>query len=348
MIYINGKFLTQKMTGVQRVAYELTKRLISLDDRIFVVVPNGKLRYEYEIPSERIKRMGLSKGVLWEQIELPIFLGKDLLINLGNVAPLFHKRNVVMIHDVIWLRYPESYSKAFVKFYTFLIPRLVKRAMKILVVSKTSMEDLVNYFSVPEEKISVVYPGISEKFTFKNLKRENFILWVGTNRKHKNVENLLKAFYIVLNNLREDFKLLLVGLTEKDLLKDYGADYERVKGKVILKEFVSDEELVNLYNRAYVFAFPSLYEGFGLPPLEAMACGCPTVVSNRGSLPEVCGDASFYVNPESPESIAEGIISVIKEEDLRESLISRGFERAKFFNWNKSTEEVYNLIRDLL
>jgi glycosyltransferase involved in cell wall biosynthesis len=350
MVIINSKFLIQNLTGVQRVAFNVSKLLVDkYKDRFLLFAPKGAFNPKYAelLAKDPSFITGKTSSVVWEQIELPIFAKRKnaVILNLGNSGPIFYKRNVVVIHDLLWLRFPKSYSSTFRAWYASMIPRLLKNALKIITVSKASKQDILENFKIPGEKIEVIYPGVDLK-TFKplDLKRENFILWVGSTRFHKNLHGLLKAFMILKEGYKIEHKLTLVGICAENV-KDIISE-SLTKGIIFIKE-ADDLTLSNLYNRASFFVFPSLYEGFGLPPLEAMACGCPVVVSNAGSLPEVCGEGAVYCDPYDPEDIAHAMYKVLTSEDLRKELIKKGLERSKMFSWERTAEQVLKVIEEI-
>jgi len=351
MVIINSKFLTQNLTGVQRVSFNISKILANkFKERFLLFAPKGLFNPKYaEILKGNLPLLcGQTKGLVWEQIELPLFAKQRdaIILNLGNSGPIFYKKNVVVIHDLLWLKFPQAYSRKFRAWYGFMIPKLLKNASKIITVSKRSRVDILEHFNISEDRLQVVYPSVDvDIFKLLNLKRENFILWVGSMRFYKNIHGLLEAFKILKNAYKIEHKLALVG---SDSEKVKGIINKKLAKDIIFIRDVDDIILLNLYNRATLFVFPSLYEGFGLPPLEAMACGCPAVVSNAGSLPEVCGDAVVYCNPYDPEDIARAMYEVLNSEDLRNYLVQKGFERVKMFSWEKTAREILKIIEEVV
>ena len=351
MVIINSKFLVQNLTGVQRVAFNVAMKLAQLQKHNFLIfMPNKKIKHFYKdlfkqgIPIIK----GFTQGLIWEQIELPLFAKRKraIILNLGNSGPVFYDKNITLIHDLLWLKYPNSYSTMFSKWYAFMIPKLIKNSLKIVTVSQTSKRDIVEYFNIPEEKVSVVYPGVDTNlFKPLNFERENFILWVGSAKFYKNIYGLINAYRILMFDYKISYKLFIVGFDSAKI--KLNLEKELVENITFIDK-VNDEVLLNLYNRALVFVFPSFYEGFGLPPLEAMACGCPVVVSEAGSLPEVCGDSAIYCNPYDPHNIARSIYQVITSKELRDFLVKKGLERVKFFSWDRTAKEIINIIEELL
>ncbi len=346
-IAVNGRFLTQRLTGVQRFAFELSKRLVVKNQSIKLFVPNSPLNVSYVgLKAGYIVKKGFLKGQFWEQLDLPLASRGKLLLNLANTAPLLKKYQIVTIHDLAFLRYPECFSTSFVKWYSFLIPRVVENSVKILTVSYFSKKEIIRFLGIPPKKIVVIYNAVSEKFFYDPaVKKENIILAVGSLDPRKNLVRLVTAFKQL--NLR-DYTLFIVGQQNK-IFRNYELK-SLIKSlpNVKLTGYLTDNELVKLYQKAKLFVYPSIYEGFGLPPLEAMACGTPVVVSNVASLPEVCGDAAYYINPYDIESIANGIYTVIQDELLQKELIRMGIKRVKVFDWDRSVERLMKVIEEQL
>jgi glycosyltransferase involved in cell wall biosynthesis len=307
----------------------------------FTAVPDGSAPYS-----------------LAEQFTVPMDLRRhkvDLLHEPHYVLPpLVPCRAVVTIHDCIHLRFPQylphrlahTYARAFLWTATH-------QANRIITVSEASKRDILQYFRIPPEKIEVIYNGIDERFWMPPDADEmgrvseryqltsQFILYAGNIKPHKNLERLIEAFHQLRRSGFDELKLLIIG----DEISKYATLRRAVHRYKLHKHvrffgFVSDQTLAALYRLAAVFVFPSLYEGFGLPPLEAMASGTPVVTSNVSSLPEVVGDAALLIDPYSPEAIANGIRMVLTDPVLREDLRTRGLARAKEFSWARSVERV--------
>ncbi len=273
------------------------------------------------------------------------------------LPPLVPCTSVVTIHDCIHLMFPQylpnrlAYSYARASLWA-----AARKAERILTVSETSKTDILRFCSVPAERVVVAYNAIDDRFSVRppreliDRTRERyqldgpFALYVGNIKPHKNLERLIDAFHLVRREGFERLKLLIIG----DQILKYprlrrAVDRYKLHKHVRFLGFVPDETLAALYRLATVFVFPSLYEGFGLPPLEAMASGTPVVASNCSSLPEVCGDAAVLVDPYSAESIAEGIRRVLADPDLRASLIERGLSRVGDFSWESSVRRVHEV-----
>jgi glycosyltransferase involved in cell wall biosynthesis len=351
-IYINSRFLTQKITGSQRFAIEISRQLKKILPEARFVSPKNIIHYDIAKELE-VESFGKLTGHLWEQIELPLYLrkkGSPLLLNLVNTAPIFYKNKMVVIHDISWKHFPDAVSKKFYLWYKFLIPKISKTSKSIFTVSNFSKKDISEGLNVDINKFEVVYNAISENFKFLNISREKIILSVASLQPYKNLEGLIKAFIVLKNkNKFFDFKLVLVGgYNKKVFAKTNVFELSKNREDIVFTGYLPDEKLVEYYNRASLFVFPSFFEGFGLPPLEAMACGCPCVVSNAASLPEVCGDAVVYCNPYDPEDIARAMYEVLNSEDLRNYLVQKGFERVKMFSWEKTAREILKIIEEVV
>jgi len=351
-IVINARFLTQPITGVQRFAIELSKRLKQqLDFEIEFVSPRDIINHE--IAEElNAKSIGYFSGHLWEQIDLPIYLRKrnGFLINLCNTAPVFYKNQIVTHHDITYIKYPESFSKKFIKFYKLIVPLILKNSKRIITVSEFSKTEISDYYRIPKEKFTIIYNGVDKKkFTTKktyNSSEHKYILAVSSQNFHKNFHGLIKAFRNTKDNLNE-VDLLIVGSTTGKSFNNLDLDISDLKeqGRIHFLGRVDDKELVQLYQNAWFFIFPSLYEGFGIPPLEAQACGCPVIVSDIASMPEVLSNSVLYFDPCSELDLEKKILLVYDNIALREKLIKQGLENIEKFSWEKSAETLCKIIR---
>lgn len=354
-IYINGRFLTQKITGVQRVALELTKAIDNhldqepalLEKFSFQIIHPKPAVTSYKFKHIGVLAKGLFKGHLWEQVELPIIARGGLLINFCNVAPLVKRNQIVMIHDTAVFVYPEAYSLLFRVWYKINYTVASACTRKILTVSEFSKSELIKYLGLAKEKIDVIYPasafiGSKARAAGTDI-ASKYILAVGSLNPQKNLLGVLNAFK-ELNDL--NLQLLIVGGKNESVFKSISFPAD-VGEKVKFLGYVSDEELIKLYSEALCFVFPSFYEGFGLPPLEAMSCGCPVIVSNRASLPEICGDAAILCNPFDARQIANSVRLLYSDEHERQEYILRGYERLKKFGFDQSALKLLKSISDI-
>ena len=301
-----------------------------------------------------------------EQVHIPMVLrreGVDLYHAPHYVLPpLTQCKSIVTIHDVIHLLFPQYLPNRLAHLYARAsLWAAARRADRILTVSETSKHDILWRFKIPAEKVTVIYNAIDERFNVEpsdeQVQRvreryqldEQFILYVGNIKPHKNLERLIDAFDRLRASGFPHVRLLIIG----DEISKYPALRRAVHVHKLHKEvrflgFVPIETLAVLYRLADVFVFPSLYEGFGLPPLEAMASGAPVVTSNVSSLPEVVGDAALLVDPYDSESIADGMRQLLTDDDLRATLRARGFARAKQYSWQQSIEQVHRIYGEVL
>ncbi len=314
----------------------------------------------------KLSRLPTSRPVvriLWEQVVQPFALRKervDLLHALAFVTPLLSPcPMVVTIYDLSFLLYPESF-KRFKRFYLGLFTRLsARRARRIIAISESTKRDVVRLLGVPPEKVEVIYCGIDEAFrplaplppqswgergevaAFRSKRGlpERFILFVGTIEPRKNVTRLIEAFAdlrFAICDLR-----LVIGGAKGWFYQDVFARVEELglEGQVMFPGYIPVSELPLWYNAAELFVYPSLYEGFGLPPLEAMACGTPVITANTSSLPEVVGEAGLTVDPLDVEGLAKAMRRVLGDEALRQEMRKRGLQRARGFSWTKTAQE---------
>ncbi len=349
MVFINSRFLTQRLTGTQRWATELTGEVIRLTQDVELIAPAGGLTLR-EIENARIHRHGRLRGHLWEQMELPAYLkkgGSPLLLNLCNTAPLRYSPQIVTVLDLSFLRNPRWFSRSFYMYYRFLVPRIVRRAERVITISEFSKRETMELLCVPEEKIRVVYCGVSALEVDENSPNRygSYILAVSSLEPRKNLENLILAYRRLSP---PGIRLVVAGSCNDRVFGNSAtAGLSGNDGDVIFTGYITDTELATLYRHALVLVYPSFYEGFGLPPLEAMAQGCPVVTSCVASLPEVCGEAAVYVDPHDVEDIRRGIQKVISDRGLREELEKKGMERAKLFSWKASARRLLDVIREV-
>lgn len=358
MLCINARFLTQPITGVQRYAYEITTKFSCQYDDVCLLLPNRLIdRYLPDLQTV-ITRTSLT-GHSWEQIVLPRYIKRykgNVLFSPCNTGPLEITNQVVTIHDAAIFARPEGFSPNFVRWYRFLLPRLAQQVAHIITVSEFSKQELLKYFKVPPSKISVIYNGVDRRFSpqpidmlaqFINKKKlpERYVFTLGSRAKNKNFLGLLKAWEMLVNdgNL-QDVWLVIAGGIAKALQADELSNMVNSLPRVIDLGYVTDEELPLLYSGAELFVFPSFYEGFGLPPLEAMACGTPVVISNTASLPEVVGDAGITVNPYDVEDIARGMYMVLTKSDYRNNLSIKSLHQAGSFNWEESAKQTIDIL----
>ncbi len=347
-LYVNGRFLSQPRTGVQRYATELVRQwdqmlgdgdLEAGRDEIVVLTPPGADE-KHALENIRVQVVGRLGGNLWEQIDLPRFAAGHRLFNPCNIAPWIRRGSqIVTIHDASVFAVPEAYSLLFRLKHRVLYRRFAETATCIITVSEFSKRELVRWCHIPADRISVIYSGCEHIlaqpadygiFERLHVGSRPYILAVGSNSAHKNLAAVLQ-----LPDLLKEagLDLLIAGGT-------YGRVFQQTRyethSNVRWLGFVTDAGLRALYERAAVFAYPSFYEGFGFPALEAMACSCPVILSNAASLPEIGGTAALYCDPADPRTLASAVRVVIADTEKRRDLVARGLERAREFNWRRS------------
>ncbi len=331
---VNGRYAGKRLTGVQRYAMEIVRRLGA---RCRVVQTDA--------------RDGI-RGHRWEQATLPRACRGSLLWSPCNTGPLLVRQQVVTIHDATYADASECFSRPFAAWYQFLIPRLARRVRRVMTVSEFSRNRLADLTGVDPANIDVIYNGVDGRFAPPALeavaavRREHdlpgpYVLTLGSIEPRKNLATLLKAWPLVAER-RPNLTLAIAG-GGNAIYADAAVD-PRSLPRVKLLGYVDDANLPALYGGCETFVFPSTYEGFGLPPLEAMACGAPVVCSNATALPEVVGDAAVLIEPRDAGAMAEAIVSLTDDVALRADLFGRGRARAARFSWDASAEQVWQVL----
>ncbi|MEF3279926.1 MAG: glycosyltransferase family 4 protein [Elusimicrobiota bacterium] len=319
--------------------------------KVYLLGDREKIRKFLSVEDEKIIDFNTNIYTLTEQLLYPVKIYScDIFWSPHYNIPLLPikaKKLMVTIHDVYHLAFKNTLTLK-QKLYADLMFYVATRKPDIILTdSNFSKKEIIKYTKT-SKNIEVVYNAVDEKLFFSsdNVSKEDYILYVGNIKPHKNLIRALEAFSLIKNS---KLKFKIVGKYENFITFDKKA-IEKINNnseRVELTGYVDNDKLRYLYQKAKLLLFPSLYEGFGLPPLEAMACGCPCVVSNVASLPEVCGDAAYYVDPYSVENIAEGIEKVLADESLRQDLIRKGFENIKRFSWEKSANKIIEIIESL-
>jgi glycosyltransferase involved in cell wall biosynthesis len=346
MIIVNARFLTQKITGVQRFAIEISKILHKLNDQITFVTPHNISDQNLANELGAIV-IGTNKGTIWEQIDLRYYLilkHKPLLINFCNTGMLFYNKQIVTIHDMSYKVNPKWFSKRFYMWYSFLIPKIANRSSKILTVSNSSKKDIVKFLKIRPDKISVIYNSsyLNTNNNFEQVIEEKYLLSVSSLDSRKNLNNLIEAY----KKINIKIKFIIVGLKNDNFV--FASNKDFLDDNIIFKGYVSDNELTSLMNNAEAFVYVSFYEGFGLPPLEAMSLGCAVIVSDIPAHREVCGNAALYADPYSVEDIKNKINDILLNDKLKRKLIIEGKKNIKRFDWFVSAEKVLQNINEIV
>jgi glycosyltransferase involved in cell wall biosynthesis len=353
---INGRFLTQRVTGVQRYAYEIVTAIDELLSHgrypaitLRLVLPPGAW-ITPSLSNIEIYRSRFGSGHAWDQAIVP-FCAEAGVLSLGNFGPVFARNHIVCIHDANTFLLPESYARSFGLVYRSLLPLVGNRARRVATVSRFSANMLVRYGIAREEKIFIAANGYEHVLRWDakraqlpllvTLKRP-YILLLGSSAKHKNVGIILEQ----AQAFDEAGIDIVVAGGSSGIFAANEPTVQRPN--VHYAGFVGDNELAALYENALCLAFPSKTEGFGIPPLEAMAKGCPVVSSNAASLVEVGGDAVLYADPDDGARWRDTIIGLSKNESLRATLATKGRQRATLFSWKRSAELYLTEISQLL
>jgi len=376
-IVIDARMYGLEHTGIGRYVINLIDQIDELSSRkrdknSYLLLLRKKYFDSLKFKSEKIKKIlaDYEHYSLKEQILLPIQLSRlkaDLVHFPHFNVPLFwFGKYVVTIHDLIkhhsrgiktTTRKPFIYWLKYL-LYLFIIYAAIKKAKKIITPSKWWKERLINLYHLPAEKVVVTYEGVDDKFNFERVDereilekykiKKPFIIYTGNLYPHKNIDRLLKA--VLKINKEKKIKLALVLVCARDFfLKRFEEKMKRSKaqGLVKLVGFVDDKDLVALYKKAEAFVFPSLLEGFGLTGLEAMSVGLPVISSSASCLPEVYGQAAVYFDPLNVDKMAEKIVEVISDDNLKKSLANSGFKKTKEYSWQKMAKETITVYQSI-
>lgn len=363
-IGFNCRFMhAEHVTGVERYARNLLFSLIESGQEDEFVLFGCKDRQPNIPAHNKISFAGSCafssalRRQMWEQFTLPGLAkrsGIDLLINPTNTAPVFFGRNVMVIHDLAFLEYPEWFDSNFVRLYRNIIPRAAKRARMIVTISEFSKDRIVQLLKIPPKKVHVIYQGADPAFcpaSEDEVERamvkfgitRPYVLFVGSITPRKNLSSAMEAFGLIKTGAAAMHTMTVVGVNSYQFPK------VNITGKaangIRAVGYADDRDLPGLYTGADVLVYPSLYEGFGLPPIEAMACGTPVVTSNRSSLPEAVGDAALTVDSKDTKALAEAMERIITDVNLSADLQKRGFQHIKQFTWQRTAKQMLEIIK---
>jgi glycosyltransferase involved in cell wall biosynthesis len=351
MIAINGKIFTQKMTGLGRFSYEIVKSLIQKGILFQIITPNLPVSIEYiDLQEYIIKDVSFLHPFLWETLRLPFLLDKrkySALWSPANIGPIFTPiPHFLTIHDLSFSN-PHWINKFSYLLYNFFIPNSMKNASKIICVSDfTHQEIKKKYPSVLPEKICWTHSGCNSlNFTIANPlnilpSKEMYFVVLGNIEARKNIYRIIEAWKIYKTQQKSPVKLFIIGSKKKR--ENFDVDIQ--DDTINITGYINDEEVVNLLKSARGLIFPSLYEGFGFPILEAMQHGCPVITSNIGAMKEIAGDAAILVDPFSIESISNAIKLLASNDSIYFDFQNKGIDRAKIFRWEKTTSFYINHI----
>lgn len=356
----------EKRVGISEYAFQILTTLykfrqenkiehtfiIYLKSEPLTILPNETQWWVYKI---------VKPAKLWTQIGLPFHLyttvkKPDVFLTLTHYAPRISPiPTIISVMDLSFLHFPQTFKKNDLYQLTKWTEYSVRKAKKVITISQSSKDDIIKYYKIPSEKVAVVHLGLKALSMEKeqsDLKKfgiiKPFILFVGTLQPRKNISRLIEAFSKLPPEIRNNHQLVIVG--KKGWLFDEilsAPEKFSVERSVLFLDYVSDQDLPEFYKKAEVFVLPSLYEGFGLPVLEAMRYGCPVITSNVSSLPEAGGDAAVYCDPEDVNSIKDVIKNVLTEDNLRKKMIEKGNVHYKKFTWEKASREVLSAVESV-
>ncbi len=370
-IAVNASIMDGRPTGIgwytvnmvnaifrQVASCEHSYTLFSSEDRLFRYSGNVRLRrLSKYVRSHDFKKFGAAVRFFWNQcVYTRLAREFDICYSPTHHCSLFVPQ-IITVLDLIGLNFPTQHKLQYY-YYRFFLPIAMKKARRIITISQATKTDIVKFMNCPNEKVQVITCGYDRNLYYQRLDavqtvqdRYNlgdYILTVGATFPHKNLERLIESYSMLPMHLRRRYKLVVAGGEN-----DYARRLRRLVAEKGLQEsvyfagYVSAHELSLLYGAATVMIYPSLYEGFGLPPLEAMACGCPVIISNTTSLPEVGGDAAWYVDPTDARSMSQGLETVLTDAALRDNLVQRGLARARLFSWDEAAEQLLQVFDEV-
>ncbi len=362
--------------GMDRVALELIKNLQTIDkdnDYFIFVKPDQDKSAISNTSNFTIVEISGGPYPLWEQYKLPKFAKAyncDILHCTSNTAPLLANISLVTtLHDIIYME--ESLIKLFKSsaslyqkfgnlYRRIIVNGVVKKSKRLITVSNYEKENITSFFKLRNKNIQSIYNGVSQQFTAKidsthlaNVKAryelpEHYLLHIANKDPRKNTKRVLMAFKDFLNKTNADYKLVMLGCKDTDLKTILGEKVDSSLFKhLILPSYVSDGDLPVFYSQAELFLFPSLREGFGIPIIEAMACGVPVITSNTSSMSEVAGEAAHLIDPYKTEEISNGIIKIISNANYRNELIQKGLKHYKQYSWLTMAKQVLETYKQL-
>jgi len=368
-IAIDISQIVYKGSGVGRYTEDLVHSLLRYDQTNEYILFGSTIR-QNEVFNSFILTLKNYNNVTWKHIFLPItflnilwnrfhvinletFLGPiDVLHSSDWIQPPTRAKKVTTVHDMIVYKFPETSHQYIIDTQKRRLQWVKKECDVIIADSKATKDDLCTKLEVEESRIVVIYPGINLSFRPQSkdevdrVKRKyslfgDYILTVGIQEPRKNLKSIFSAFEILLNKTSRNSKAKLVNLVVVGK-KGWGSEL-KLSQSIRYLNYIDSKDLPPLYSGAICFVYPSIYEGFGLPVLEAMACGCPVITSDRGSLIEIAGDSALFANPLKASDIAEKVDQIFTDDDLRKSLIKKGKVNALKFSWQKTAEQVLDL-----
>lgn len=364
--------LPNQLTGVGFYMENLVKGLASVDnDNEYYLFLKRSALSAFRVDNKRFKYIAVPKypfiiRVLWEQLILPIyllFMRIDLLHSPHYTTPLFGWwfKRVVTFHDMTFFLFPKMHQRWKVGYFRTMIRLSARRADRIISVSNSTTRDIINKLRVPAVKIRTIQLAVSPEYKpgldqhrIEAVKNKyglpaEYILFVGTIEPRKNIIGLVRAYQALPPAIKERFSLVIVGKKGwhyKELFAEIENSSDR--NRIVFPGYIPEDDLPAVYNGAVLFVYPSFYEGFGIPVLEALSCGVPTITSNISSMPEVAVDAGLLVDPNNVEEVTRGIMLVLGEPDRAKKMVELGLKKAAAFSWQKCAQETLAIYKGLL
>jgi len=360
-----------KLDGIGWFTFETLKRITTAHPEADFIFLFDRKYSKKVVFGENVKPVVLGPPTrhpflwhIWFQWRIKSYLKRnqpDLFLSTDGFIPLCTKTpSVSVIHDINFVHRPGDLPWLVRKYYRYYFPRFAHRATRIVTVSEYSRRDIINQYDIPEEKVDLAYNGVNERYhplqepeAMEVRKAYTggapYFVFVGSMHPRKNIVNLLKAFQLFKDEIKQNFKLVLVG--EKFFLsRPMEEQLEKMKNKqdVIFTGRLTPDQLNEVVGAAFAMTFVPFFEGFGIPILEAMKCDIPVIASKVTSLPEIAGDAALFASPDSPGSIRDGMIRIVREEGLRKELIEKGRERRKLFSWNHTAEKLWDSVQQVM
>lgn len=354
-LLVNLSFAPVKPTGWLNYSLNLLPKLQDLDTHVLSPIKLDDIKY-HPSPSNLTTDCGI-KGhflrLMWMQFQLPKYYRRfksKLLFSPIPEAPLFSNcRYVVTVHDLIPLHFPQEFSRAQILYCRQYLPAVMQQSEHIICNSLTTAKDITKFLAIPEDKITAIPLAIDKNhYKFLNLPRQNYFLYYGRHNPYKNINRLISAFAALPNY--QDYELWLAGPSDKRYTPILKAQVEQldITHQVKFLDYIPYSELPKIINQAIALVFPSLWEGFGFPVLEAMACKTPVITSNISSLPEVAGDAAIFINPYNISEITEAMQIIATNNSLRANLSTQSIARANNFSWEKTGLATVEILKKVI
>lgn len=358
-IIVNAITANSLMRGAERYTNELITALSEIDKKNRYVIVKGRWQnyYDQGLPSNfRYITLPFPKSQIlrnfFQAFFFPIFLalqGYDV-VHYPNVLPVLfkNKKLVVTVHDLIEYYCPSSFNKIQVIWRKYNLENIVRKSRYVLAISNFTKKTIKEHTNSSGKELIVIYNGfrksIFAKSTHTRIINTNYFLCVSVHEAHKNLVGLFKAYHNLPDEVKSSYKLVIVGREGPESKRIYNTvKHLKLLSRTVFIKSCSDADLGSLYRNAQIFLLVSKIEGFGLPILEAMACGVPIIASGNTALPEVCGDAALYIDPSDVNSIKNAMMLLVNNEKKRKDLISAGYERLKIFSWTETARRVLNV-----